>query len=322
MGGARENKGDAREDMGNAGMGYGFGTGSGAGMGYDARIGHGARIGYGAGMGAGVYDSGFGPPGMAGPGMSGGMDPYAIDYEAPYFRQRTGRHRRLSMPSPGGGGGMPVGGMEGSPYLGAGGMGASPAMYRRRSPMPGNYGGASSTRSLSPKNGGGSQTNRSPVIPASSTNFIQYPAADVTTVPVYPGTTTVIQLPRRHRRHHRHHSRRAQSEEPTTDTGATRSPTVGGAFSGAARAVGGAAGGIAGGAAGLVGGAVGGLARGAIGGFRGGASVGGGLGRGAMGAYPVGTNGPMEAGMGGYYPGGLNPNMGHSYPEYRGIYRY
>ncbi|KAG0708344.1 hypothetical protein DFH29DRAFT_477313 [Suillus ampliporus] len=322
----------------------------------------GAGMQRGTGMGAGAHGSGFGTPGTAGASMVDGTDPYAIDYEAPYFRQRMGRRRRLS--SPGGtygaigaynpGAERGRSGMVGSPYLGTAagmGMGASPAMYSAgssaRSPLPpgGNgmgaspamYSAGSSARSpLLPGGNGMGATGMyggayhghgsgSPVYGGASP--IQAPSMygaspayadtrNVTTVTAYPGTTTVIELPRRrHRSSSRHHHRRARSAEPvfTTNTG-----TMGGhasnnfrdAAGGAANAVGGAIGGIAGGAAGLVGGAVGGLTRGAIGGFTAGASPG------AMGGA-FGTYGPAGAsGSSG------SPNMNHGYPGYRGMYRY
>jgi hypothetical protein len=108
------------------------------------------------------------------------------------------------------GGSVGIGGMGGSPNLGTGpgmGMGANsanspmPSAYGRRSPMP----GASGRRSPMPgAYGGASPINASPVNRVSPAN--------VTAVPTYPGTTTVIQLPRKH--HHRHHSKRARSAEP------------------------------------------------------------------------------------------------------------
>ncbi|KAG2342502.1 hypothetical protein BDR05DRAFT_1000821 [Suillus weaverae] len=293
-----------------------------------------AGMGYAAGMDVGAYGSGFGTPGMAGSGMAGRVDPHAIDYEAPYFRQRTGRHRRLSMPAPYGTtgayssrAGMVMGGIGDSPYLGTApdiGMGAKPAIYGGRSPLPGGnemgvtgmYGG------VYPAYGGGSSVYEgaspvhAPLIYSASSQYTSTPNA--TTASAYPGTTTVIQLPRRHHRssgshHHKYDNRRARSAEPDmityTDAMGRTSNNVRGAADGAAKAVRGAVGGIAGGAVGFVEGAVAGLARGAVGGFT----------RGAIGGASIAASGPIGGGVGGSY-GGLN--KGYGYPGHRGIYRY
>ncbi|KAG1812417.1 uncharacterized protein BJ212DRAFT_1588950 [Suillus subaureus] len=288
-----------------------------------------AGTGYDTGMDVGTYGSGFGTPGMAGSGMASVIDPHAIDYEAPYFRQRTGRHRRLSMPAPYGATGVytnspragsVIGGIGGSPYLGTSpgmGMGANPAIYGGGSPPVGGNGMGLSRMhgSVYPAYGagssvyGGASPVHAPPIYRAPSPYNNTP--NVTTVSAYPGTTTVIQLPRRHHRsssrHHKHHSRRARSAEPDmiTYTNTMGSPNVRGAAVGAARAVGGAVGGIAGGAAGFVGGAVGGLARGAVGGFTRGSSI--------------GASGPMRGGVGGSYG---SPNKGYGYPGHKSIYRY
>jgi len=317
-------------------------------------MGYGAGMGYNAGADTSAYGPGFGMPGMAGAGMSAGVDPYTIDYEAPYFRQRMGRHRQLSMPggmngaSRGYSPGVGTGGMQGSPYLGTGpemGMGTNPAKYGRRSPMPGVYGGSPMTdayggrspmpdayggRSPMPDTYGGRSPmlgaygGISPVVPPVPLNggvspmhaspMSRVSPVNITTVPTYPGTTTIIEFPRKHR--HRHRTRRARSAESLDIA-----YKVGGPVGGAARAVGGAVGGIAGGAAGMVGGAVGGLARGAMGGLERGAVTGARATAwpGATRAFPARANGPMAAGMSGYYPG--SPNAGYGYPGYS-IYRY
>lgn len=291
----------------------------------------------GPGMGAGATSPGFGRFEAAGSGMAGGIDPHAIDYEAPYFRQRSGRHRRLSMPAPYGAtgaysprAGTAMGGIGGSPYLGTApsmGMGANPAFYGGGSPLAGGNGmGASGMHGgvyPSYHNGAGSSVygGASPVYPppiygASSSPYTSTP--NVTTVSAYPGTTTVIQLPRRRHRsssrhRHKHRDGRARSAEPDMIryTGAMGSPSNNfrGAAGGAARAVGGAVGGIAGGAAGLVGGAVGGLTRGAVGGFT----------KGAIGGASSGASDPMRGGVVGSYGGS---DQIYGYPGHRGIYRY
>ncbi|KAG1746105.1 hypothetical protein EDB19DRAFT_1905981 [Suillus lakei] len=295
--------------------------------------GMGAGMGHDTGMGVGTYGSVLGTPGIAGSGMAGGIDPHAIDYEAPYFHQRIGRHRRLSMPgrpygatgsySPGAG--RVMGGMGGSPYLGTApgmSMGMNPTIYSGGSPLPGGngmgatgmYGGAYPGYGAGSSVYGGASPVHVPPIYGASPAYTGTP--NVTTVSAHPGTTTVIQLPRRHHRsssrhHHKHHNRRARSAEPDMITytgaiGGSPSNTFRGAAGGAAKAVGGAVGGIAGGAAGFVGGAVGGLARGTVGGFT----------RGAMEGASIGASGPMG---GGSYDGLY---MGYGYPGYRGIYRY
>ncbi|KAG2072354.1 hypothetical protein BDR04DRAFT_1097010 [Suillus decipiens] len=299
----------------------------------------GVGTGHDTGMDVSTYGSGFGSPGMAGSGMAGEIDPHAIDYEAPYFRQRIGRHRGLSMPAPYDATGaygpragtvMRVNG--GSPYLGTVpgiGMEANPGIYGGGSPLGGRNGmeitgmhesayPAYSARS--PVYGGASQVHVPPIYGASSP-YTGTRTPNITTVSAHPGTTTIIHLPRRrHRsssRHSEHHSRRARSAEPSmityTNANTMGSPTfnsVRGAASGAARVVGSAVGGIAGGAAGFVGGAVGGLARGAVGGFR----------SGAMEGTSIGTYGPSGGSMGGFYG---NPNKGYSYPGgHRSMYRY
>lgn len=299
---------------------------------------------YGTRMGIGATSPVFGRSETAGSGMAGGIDPHAIDYEAPYFRQRSGRHRRLSTPAAYGTtgaysprAGTVMGGIGSSPYLGSApsmGMGANPAIYGGGSPLAGGNGmGATGMHGgVYPPyhNGAGSSAyeGASPVYappiygassPYTSTPSPYMSTSNVTTVSAYPGTTTVIQLPRRRHRsssrhRHKHHNGRARSAEPDMIryTGAIDSPTSNnfrGAAGGAARAVGGAVGGIAGGAAGFVGGAVGGLARGAVGGFT----------RGAIGGASIGASDPMRGGVVGSYGG---PNQGYGYPGYRGIYRY
>jgi hypothetical protein len=291
---------------------------------------------YGTGMGIGATSPQFGTSETAGSGMASGIDPHTIDYEAPYFRQRIGRHRRLSMPAPYGAtgaysprAGTVMGGIGGSPSLGTApsiGMGANPAIYGGESPLAGGNGtgatGMHGSAYPTYHNGAGSSVygGASPVYapPSYSASSPYAGTPNVTTVSAYPGTTTVIQLPRRRHRsssrhHHKHHNRRARSAEPDmigyTDTiGSPTSNNFRGATGGAAKAVGGAVGGIAGGAAGFVGGAVGGLARGAVGGFT----------RGAIGGASIGAS-PMRGGVGGSYGG---PNEGYGYPGHRGIYRY
>lgn len=290
---------------------------------------------HGTGMGIGATSPGLGRFETAGSGMSGGIDPHAIDYEAPYFRQRIGRHRRLSTPAPYGATGAyspragVMGGIGGSPYVGSTpsmGMGTNPGIYGGGSPLVGGNGmGATGMHGgvyPSYHNGAGSSVygGASPVyappIYGASPTYTGTP--NVTTVSAYPGTTTVIQLPRRRHRsssrhRHKHHNGRARSAEPDMIryTGATSSPPnyFRGAASGAAKAVGGAVGGIAGGAAGLVGGAVGGLTRGAVGGFS----------RGAIGGTSIGASDPMRGGVVGSYGGS---DQGYGYPGHRGLYRY
>ncbi|KAG1731461.1 uncharacterized protein EDB91DRAFT_1252101 [Suillus paluster] len=260
-------------------------------------------MGYDTGMDTGTYDSGFGTPEIAGAGMAGGTDPYAIDYEAPYFHQRMGRHRRFSNPGGtyGAGGAhspgaeMGRGGMVGSPYLGttAGmGMGASPVMYSgssgggsplssgNRMRATGMYGGSyPGYGDESPMYGGASLAHASPMY-GSSPAYTD--TRNVTTVSAYPGMATVIELPRRHHRsssrhHHRDHHRRARSAEPVFITKAVDIP----------------------------------------------GRAGGGLAQSAM----VYTGGAMGGSSGAYGPtwaGGSSgsPNMNYGYPGYGGAYRY
>lgn len=237
-------------------------------------------------------------PGYAG---MGAVDPYAVDYDAPYFRRRMGfgRHRRQSLPGPG----------LFSPAYNDGVYGPENGpvgMYGPSSYGPGIVG--------SPYNGAGATSMYGPGSLMPPTSYSPMPG--VTTVPTVPGQTTVIQLPRHHHRHrsssrhqrhhgHHHHHRRARSVEPviTTSTGG-----FGQAANSAARAVGSAVGGVAGGAAGLVGGAVGGFARGAVGGASGGLGAGPG-----MSSWPAYTTSNMG------YPGsapGYGYGTGSTYRYY------
>ncbi|KAF9245051.1 hypothetical protein BU15DRAFT_71394 [Melanogaster broomeanus] len=228
-------------------------------------------------------------------GTMGTVDPYAIDYDAPYFRWRMGLRpqRRLSLPGPGA--------VIASP-------GYSSGMYNDSSYGPGS--GVRGTYGFtgSPYLGSAGTVMHAPASPIAPVP--NSPMPRVTTVPTASGqSTTIIELPKRHHHssngHHRsgrhHHHQRSRSADPFTTT------TIGGGFgnvaSGAARAVGGLAGGIAGGATGLVGGAVGGLARGAIGG--------------ASSAMGV----PRPSSYWGY-PGSLGTAYPGSVPGYGGIYRY
>lgn len=276
----------------------------------------GAGTGYDTGMDVGAYGSGFGTPGMTGSGMAGVIDPHAIDYDAPYFRQNTGRHRRLSMPYGTTGAHSPragtvMGGIGGSPYLGAApsmGMGANLSSYGGGSPQVGGNGmGVAGTHGgLYPTYGAGSSVYgraspvHAPPIYGASSPY----TSNITTVSAYPGTTTVIQLPRKHRRsssRHKHYDRRARSAEPDmiTYADAMGSPT-----SNHVRAVGPARG------------AVGGFTRGAMGGASFGASspIGGG-----MGGSSFGASSPMGGGMNDFYGG---PNKGYGYPGHKSMYRY
>lgn len=248
-------------------------------------VGRGAGMGYDSKMDVGAYGSGFGTPGMTGSGMAGGIDPHAIDHDAPYFNQSTGRHSRLSMPSPF----DPTrahSSREGtvmrgnSPYLAAApsmGVGASPGIYGGKSPLlaGGNgmgiaktHGGVFSPHGAGSSPYGGASPVHVPPIYGASSPYTSSPS--VTTVSAYPGSTTVIQMPRRrHRsssRHHKHHNRRARSAEPDIHTYANPMGSPGGP-------------------GGFVGGAVGGLARGTASSFYG------------------------------------SPNKGYGYPGHGGIYR-
>ncbi|KAG1878254.1 hypothetical protein F4604DRAFT_1756057 [Suillus subluteus] len=267
----------------------------------------GAGMGYDTGMDIGAYDSGFGTPGMAGSGMAGVIgviDPHAIDYDAPYLRQKTGRHRRLSMSAPHSAAGAyspragsVMGGIGSSPYLGTApsmGMGANPTIYGGGSPLVGGNGmGVTGTHGgVYPAYGagssvyGGASPVHAPPIYGASSPYTNTP--NVTTVSAYPGTTTVIQLPRRrHRSSSKHHNRRARSAEPgmIAYTDAMGGPTSNHAM------------------------AVGGLTQGAVGGFT----------RGAMGGASIGASSPMGGGVGGFYGG---PNKGYGYPGHKSMYRY
>ncbi|KAF9222665.1 hypothetical protein BS17DRAFT_783215 [Gyrodon lividus] len=183
------------------------------------------------GMGAGAVDS---------YGTMGTVDPYAIDYDAPYFRRRMGfgPPRRLSESSPGSGMLSP---------------GYSSGIYNHSRVLSALYGPDSGVGG-SPHVGSsvvGMHTPATAIAPVSNALVPR-----VTTVPTAPGQTTIIELPRHHHRSssRRHCHKRSKSVDPimTTSTGG-----FGNAASSAARTVG---------AAGPVGGALGGLGRGAIGG--------------------------------------------------------
>ncbi|KAG2121362.1 hypothetical protein BD769DRAFT_1009214 [Suillus cothurnatus] len=183
----------------------------------------GTGMGYDTGMDVGAYGSGFGTT----PRTAGGIDPHAIDYEAPYFRQRVGRHRRLSMPAPycatgaySPRAGTVMSGIGGSPYSDTEpgiGMKANSLIYGGGSPLVGGngMGVTGSHGGIYPAYGAGSSVygiaspkHSSPMYGASSP-YTSTP--NVTTVSAYPGTTTVIQMPRRHRRssskHHKNHAK-------------------------------------------------------------------------------------------------------------------
>ncbi|KAG1865837.1 hypothetical protein DFJ58DRAFT_770487 [Suillus subalutaceus] len=247
----------------------------------------------GAGMG---YDTGMDDserPGWTGSGMAGVIDPHAIDYDAPYLRQKTGRHRRLSMSAPHSAAGAysprarsVMGGIGSSPYLGTApsmGMGANPTIYGGGSPLVGG-------------NGMGITGTHGGVYPAYGAGSSVYGGASpVHAPPIYGASSPYTGTPKHHnglpRRRHRssstHYNRRARSAEPgmIAYTDAMGGPTSNHAM------------------------AVGGLTRGAVGGFT----------RGAMGGASIGASSPMGGGVGGFYGG---PNKGYGYPGHKSIYRY
>ncbi|KAH7915192.1 hypothetical protein BJ138DRAFT_1176725 [Hygrophoropsis aurantiaca] len=299
--------------MGAGGMGMGGGMGAGGmgvgGMGAGGMGAGGMGAGGGMGMGGGRYGDSYG--GVAASGLSprvmragsvspnmmgaGGISPGVIGTGGMYGGGLNGGG--LGVDGNAYGSGMNAGGPYG--YGTGGGMygsGIAGTRYRSVSPYGGAspvYGGASpmygGTSPLYGGTGPGVYGGGSSVYagPTPGMNGAGYPGS-------YPGqgTTTVIELPRKHRSSSRHHHNRRHRRARSLDPVVTTTTNGGGGGAGTAmRRVGNAVGGVAGGAAGLVGGAVGGLARGAIGGLAGGAMSG-------AGGMPTGTMGAAMPGMG------------------------